>query len=89
MLNLCFVVKGLSEVRWLGDRVWIYTNGDGEIAWLWEMQLEHTPSTLADALEITLPSHVSVEGLGERLFVVSGAERAPFLREAGRAFLEE
>jgi hypothetical protein len=89
MLNLCFVVKGLSEVRWLGDKLWIYTNEDGDVAWLWEMQLEHTPSTLADALEVTLPNHVSVEGLGERLFVVAGAESAPFLLDAGRAFLEE
>lgn len=89
MLNLCFDGKGLSPVRWLGDALWIYTNPEGDVAWLWEMQLEHTPSTLADALEITLPNHVSAEGLGERLFVVAGAASAPFLLEAGRSFLEE
>lgn len=89
MLNLCFDGKGLSPVRWLGDQLWIYESSEGDVAWLWEMQLEHTPSTLADALEINLPSHVSVEGLGERLFVVAGAESAPFLLDAGRSFLEE
>lgn len=87
MVNLCFTIKGLSPVRWLGDHIWIYTNADGSSAWLWEIELEHSPSTLADALEITMPDHVSVEGLGERLFVVSGARSAPFLLEAGRAFL--
>jgi hypothetical protein len=87
MLNLCFHEKGLSEVRWLGDHIWIYTAADGSSAWLWEIELEQSPSTLPDALEITMPTGVSVEGLGERLFVVSGARNAPFLLEAGRAFL--
>ncbi len=87
MLNLCFYEKGLSSVSWRGDHIWIYTGADGTRAWLWEIELDKSPSTLADALEITLPSGVSVEGLGERLFVVSGASAAPFLLEAGRAFL--
>lgn len=87
MLNLCFHEKGLSPVSWRGDHIWIYAGADGAPAWLWEIELDKSPSTLADALEITLPSGVSVEGLGERLFVVSGASSAPFLLEAGRAFL--
>jgi hypothetical protein len=89
MLNLCFHTKGLSEVRWLGDHIWIYTAADGSAAWLWEIELERSASTLPDALEITMPTGVSVEGLGERLFVVSGGRDAPFLLEAGRAFLNE
>lgn len=89
MLNLCFDAKGLSLVRWLGDQLWIYTNPQGDVAWLWEIQLEHAPSTLADALQITLPDHVSVEGRGQRLFVSAGAASAPFLLEAGRSFLDE
>jgi hypothetical protein len=87
MLNLCFHEKGLSEVRWLGDHIWIYTAADGSAAWLWQIELEHSPSTLPDALELSMPTGVSVEGLGERLFVVSGGREAPFLIEAGRAFL--
>jgi hypothetical protein len=89
ILNLCFYEKGLSSVSWRGDQIWIYTSADGTPAWLWEIELDKSPSTLADALEITMPSGVSVEGLGERLFVVSGAREAPFLLEAGRAFLNE
>jgi hypothetical protein len=89
MLNLCLDGKGLSSVRWLGDQLWIYTNAEGDVAWLWEIQLEHAPSTLADAFQITLPDHVSVEGRGQRLFVSSGAGSAPFLLEAGRSFLDE
>jgi hypothetical protein len=89
MLNLCFHAIGLSEVRWLGDHIWIYAATDGSAAWLWEIELERSPSTLPDALEITMPTGVSVEGLGERLFVVSGGRDAPFLLEAGRAFLNE
>jgi hypothetical protein len=88
MLNLSLSLRGLSSVRWLGDHIWIYTNADGAAAWLWEIQLEHAPSTLADALQITMPEHVSVEGRGQRLFVSSGTEAAPFLLEAGRAFLD-
>jgi hypothetical protein len=88
MLNLCLHEKDLSEVRWLGDHIWIYTAADGSSAWLWEIELERSPSTLPDALELTMPAGVSVEGLGERLFVVSGGRNAPFLLEAGRAFLD-
>jgi hypothetical protein len=89
VLNLCFHAKGLAQVRWLADHIWIYTAADGSSAWLWEIELEQSPSTLPDALEMTMPAGVSVEGLGERLFVVSGARNAPFLLEAGRAFLNE
>jgi hypothetical protein len=89
MLNLCLVRKGLSSVRWLGDHLWIYQATDGRLAWLWQLQLEHIPSTFADALQLNLPDHVSVEGRGQRVFLSSGTESAPFLLDAGRAFLDE
>jgi hypothetical protein len=89
MTNLGLVVKGLSSQRWLGDHLWIYQDASGSVAWLWELQLEHAPSTFADALQLDLPAHVSVEGRGQRVFVSAGTSRAPFLLDAGRAFLDE
>jgi hypothetical protein len=89
MLNLCLVRQGLSPQRWLGDHLWIYQDADGTVAWLWQLQLEHAPSTFADALQLDLPEHVSVEGRGQRVFISAGTAGAPFLLDAGRAFLDE
>lgn len=89
LLELCFHHKGLSRVDWLGDRLWIYTSEDGAVAWLWQLALDEDATNLAPAFEQTLPSYVHVEARGKRLFAVAQPGLAPFLLEAGRAYLNE
>lgn len=87
--ELCWYAKELSAVDWLGDRIWLYGSEGGRSAWLWQLEVDGDAAATARELQLSLPSYVSVEGSGRRLFAVAHPADAPFLLDAGRAFLGE
>jgi len=94
LLELFLVKHGIDgysarevALTWRGDKLWIYGGPSEETAWLWELELESDRDAVNFESVQALPRGVTLERQSTRAFIAGGSDQAPFVLDAGRAFL--